>query len=192
MAKNLKYLVMASLLAAIMMCCNSHNARAQQLAIKTNALSFAAGTPTIGLEGVVGEKLSLGVSFMGHYKPYGFRSKFLACSPELRYWFAGRALTREFIGVTVSAAAYNSTIKNYVYDGYSLVVGLTGGYAFNIGKRWNLELSAGLGVAGYMHKRYGVNDHYEAYRGGEAGKMNSWGYKLIPVGLGVTFTYIIM
>ncbi|MCM1502123.1 MAG: DUF3575 domain-containing protein [Bacteroidales bacterium] len=196
MMKNRKNTISLRLLAVAALilsaCLNADKAMAQQLAVKTNALSLAALTPSIGLEGVTGERTSLEVSFFGHYNPYGFKSKFLACQPEFRYWFGGRPLVREFVGVTAAAAAYNSTIRGTVYDGYALIAGITGGYAFNLGKRWNLELTAGVGVAGFAHKRYGVNDNYNSYGDTEAGRINSWGYKIIPVKLGVTFSYIIM
>lgn len=189
----MKHNIMAYVAAAVLsLCLNVHEAAAQQLAVKTNALSLAALTPSVGLEGVIGERTSIGLSFIGHYMPYGMKSKLLVCQPELRYWFGGRPLVREFVGVTVAAAAYNTTIRQYVHDGYALVAGITGGYAFNLGKRWNLELSAGVGVAGFARQRYGVHDNYLHYGTTDAERFNSWGYRIIPVNLGITFSYIIM
>ncbi len=182
----------AAVVAGMLMFLCSHQAGAQQLAIKANALSLAAATPSIGLEGVIGERMSVELSFMGHYRPYGFRSTLLACQPELRYWFGGRPLVREFVGVTLAAAKYNTDFRQFNYDGYALIAGITGGYAFNLGKRWNVELTAGLGVAGFAHERSGVNDNYRLYVADEADRINSWGYRIIPVKLGITFSYIIM
>lgn len=182
----------AAAVAGMLMFLCSHQAGAQQLAIKTNVLSLAAATPTIGLEGVTGERTSVEVSFIGHYNPYGFKSTLLACQPEFRYWFGGRPLVREFVGVTLAAAKYNMGIRQFNYDGYALIAGITGGYAFNLGKRWNVELTAGLGVAGFAHERSGVNDNNRIYGKTDADRVNSWGYRIIPVKLGITFSYIIM
>lgn len=179
-----------TIIAACVLLFNCHQAAAQQFAVKTNALYFVAGSPNLGFEVVTGEHTSVELSFVGHYKPYGLRSVLLACQPEFRYWFSGRPLTREFIGVTAAAVKYNTDFRQLRYDGYSLVAGITGGYAFNLGKRWNVELSAGIGIAGFAHDRRGLNDNTGELQGGD--RFNSWGYKIIPVKLGVCFSYIIM
>lgn len=182
--------VAALIMAACLMLLTSFHAEAQRFAIKTNALSFVAGTPSLGIEGVIGERTSIELSFMGHYKPYGYNSKLILCQPELRYWISGRPLTRAFVGVTAAAVRYNTNFKQYNYDGYSLVAGVTGGYAFMLGRRWNLELTAGVGVAGFIHNRSNIRDNQ--YIDKDIDRYNSWGYKLVPVKLGVSFSYIIM
>lgn len=179
----------AVIIAGCMMLLGSYRAAAQQFIIKTNALSFVAGTPSLGIEGVIGERTSVELSFMGHYKPYGYNSRLILCQPELRYWISGRPLTRAFVGVTLAAARYSTDFKQYNYDGYSLVAGVTGGYAFSLGKRWNLELTAGMGIAGFLHDRSALRDN--RYVDGDADRYNSWGYKIVPVKLGVNFSYII-
>ncbi len=189
---NRQIFAAAVLSVLLAFCLNVQKAGAQQLALKANALTWAALTPSIGIEGVVGEKTSVGLMFMGHINPYGIKSKFLACQPEFRYWFGGRPLVREFIGVTAAAVAYNTTLRGQVYDGYSFVAGLTGGYAFNLGKRWNLELTAGLGIATFFHKQYSAGDNYPAYERPGSDEVNSHGYRIIPVNLGITFSYIIL
>lgn len=95
--------------------------------------------------------------------------------------------------------ADKSTGMRYVYDGNAISLGIVGGYSFILGKknskdkvnRWRLELCGGFSFLGFLQKRYNINDSYDDYFVGEPVKANSWGYKLFPAKLGVTFTYII-
>ena len=169
----------------------SFKANAQQIGVKTNALMWATLTPNLGCEVVVGERSSLELSVMGHYKPYGVDSKLFAVQPEYRYWFSGRPMTREFVGVTAMITDYNMAIRNHVYDGYAASAGLVGGYCFNLGLRWRLELCGGFSLLFFRQKQYYRHDNYDDYFIGQTPPANSWGYKLFPAKLGVTFTYII-
>lgn len=169
----------------------SSKASAQQIGVKTNALMWATLTPNLGCEVVVGQRSSLDLSVFGHYKPYGVDSKIFAVQPEYRYWFSGRPMTREFVGVSVMVADYDMTVRSHVYDGYAVSLGIIGGYAFSLGRKWRLELCGGLAVLGFHHKQYYRQDNYDDYFVGQDAPANSWGYKLFPAKLGVTFTYII-
>ena len=60
-----------------------------------------------------------------------------------------------------------------------------------MGKRWNLELFGGFGALLFHQKQYHADDHYDDYFVDEAVQANAWGYKLFPIKLGVTFSYII-
>lgn len=166
-------------------------AGAQQIAVRANALNWALCTPDIGVDIVTGEHTSVEISAFGHYRPYGMDSRLFVFQPEFRYWFNGRPLVREFVGVAAFAATYDMTVSNHVYDGDAVALGITGGYVFTLGRRWNLELSGGVGVLGFRQKQYYRHDNYDDYFVGEAVKANSWGYKLFPVKLGVLFIYII-
>ena len=178
-----------TVLAVIVLLMNSAgNAHAQQLGIKTNALQWAAMTPNLGCEFVVLEHSSVDVSMFGHYKPYGLDSKLFAVQPEYRYWFNGRPMIREFVGVSLMGATYDVTVRDRVYDGIAASVGITGGYAFLIGNRWRLELCGGVGLLFFTQKQYYRNDDYYLDKTIPA---DSWGYKLFPSKLGVSFTYII-
>lgn len=169
----------------------SSKASAQQIGVKTNALMWATLTPNLGCEVVVGQRSSLELSVFGHYKPYGVDSKIFAVQPEYRYWFGGRPMTREFVGVSAMVADYDMTVRSHVYDGYAGSLGIIGGYAFSLGRKWRLELCGGLAVLGFHHKHYYRQDNYDDYFVGQDAPANSWGYKLFPAKLGVTFTYII-
>lgn len=167
-------------------------ARAQIVAVKTNALSWVACTPDLGFEFITGEHTSFALSAFGHYNPYGaWKSKMVTLQPEFRYWFNGRPLTREFIGATAAISTYDTQIARNVYRGDAIALGLTGGYVFSLGKRWGFELSGGVGVLLFRHKQYNQGDNYDDYFVQEATKVNNWGYKLFPVKLNAGFIYII-
>ena len=190
---NMIYKRLAVILVAVgaMLVC-SNEAKAQQVAVKTNALFWAAMTPNIGCEIVTGEHTSFELSAMGHWRPFDLPSKLVSIQPEFRYWFNGRPMTREFVGVTSMIAAYDMTVaKKYVYNGNALMLGLVGGYVFALSDHWNFELCGGFGVLGFKQKQYYINDNYDDYFVDEAVKANSMGYKLFPAKLGVSFSYII-
>ena len=187
---------------AVALLLSSVESKAQQFGVKTNALMWGALTPNAGVEIVVGERSSL--DFSAFYKPrYSptmgafFNSRIIGFQPEYRYWFNGRPMTREFIGATAMIVDYDLSSKDratgmkYVYDGNALSLGIIGGYSFILGDHWRLELCGGFAVLGFLQKRYNINDNYDDYFVGEPVKANSWGYKLFPAKLGVSFTYII-
>ena len=173
----------------LMMCCGE--VRAQHLAIKSNLLMDAALTPNLGLEVVTGEHSSVEVSVFGNHKPYGLHSTLIGIQPEYRFWFNGRPMIREYVGATALFTSYDIGLGKQVFDGDAAGLGISGGYAFMIGKRWNLELAGGFGVLFFHHKQYHKDDNYDDYFVDEAVKANAWGYKLFPIRLGVTISYII-
>ena len=166
-------------------------ANAQQVAIKTNALMWTVLTPNLGCEVVLGERGSLDISAFGHYKPYGVDSKIIAVQPEYRYWFSGRPMVREFVGISTMVVGYDLNIKNQVYDGYAVSAGLVGGYSFLLGEKWRFELCGGISLLFFSQKQHYKDDNYNDYFIEQVPTANSLGYKLFPAKLGVTFTYII-
>ena len=173
----------------LMMCCGE--VRAQHLAIKTNALMDVAMTPNFGLEMVTGEHSSIEISVFGTHSPSGLHFNLLGLQPDYRFWFNGRPMIREYVGVTALITTYDIGLGKRVYDGDAAGLGITGGYAFMLSKRWNLELSGGFGLIGFHQKQYHRDDNYDDYFVDEVVKANAWGYKLFPMKLGVSFSYII-
>ncbi len=169
----------------------SVSASAQQIAVKTNLLSDVVLTPSLGLELVTGEHMSLDFTFYGNYIPFWVNSTVLAFQPECRYWFNGRPMTREYIGIAALATIYDIALGKYVYDGEAAGGGFTGGYVFNLTDRWNVELSGGVGVLFFNQKQYYRDDNYDDYVSGSGPQANVWGYKLLPIKLGVSVSYII-
>lgn len=159
--------------------------QAQLLALKTDALLDCAMTPNLGFELVTGEKTSLNASVFGNYKPWGLDMKMVGILPEFRYWFNGRPLVREFIGLSALGVTYDMTWGKEKYKGDAAGVGITFGYAFYLSPHWCLECHAGLGAVYYSHKHHYIEDYKvkDLY--------NANGYALVPYKVGVSFTYII-
>ena len=102
---------------------------AQQVAVKTNGLSLLAGVPNLGCELVVGERSSIDLSVYGGYKPYGADIKIIGVQPEYRYWFNGRPMVREYIGISALGASHDINWGKHIYEGDAVVIGITMGYS---------------------------------------------------------------
>lgn len=135
----------------------------QNLAIKTNILYDATATVNIGAEIGLAPKWTLDLS--GNLNAWSkdnlTKWKHWMVQPEARYWFCDR-FSRHFIGTHLIGGAFNlggiennisflgtdfSVLRDHRYQGYAFGAGVAYGYAFILGKRWNLELELG---AGYM------------------------------------------
>lgn len=165
--------------------------KAQLLAVKTDAFKLAVMTPNLGLEVVSSDKTSLGVDLFGNYKPWGKDMKMLCVQPELRYWFNGRPMVREYIGLSALGATYDITWGKHIYQGEALGLGLTFGYVLDIAKRWNIEFYGGFGPVFYSQKQYYVGDNYEDYETEGISEDNAKGYSLLPTKLGISISYIL-
>lgn len=108
--KYSKTLLLSAVIAAISLL-RAENASAQLLAVKANAAMYAVMTPNLSFEMVTGERTSVDFSIFGHAKPYGKDSRMIGLQPQFKYWFAGRPLVREYVGVMALALAYDSTWK---------------------------------------------------------------------------------
>ena len=163
---------MAAALGLLLAVAFPRTAAAQRLAVKANALSWAALSPNLGLEVITGERTSVALSVMGTWKPFGLPEKVLALQPEFRFWFNGRPLTREYVGICAFATTYDLVLgtgarQTNVFRGDALALGVSGGHVFNMGKRWCFELSGGVGVMLFRQKQYFDGDNYENYFIGE-------------------------
>ncbi len=188
MRQYIKILAVACVSLVAML--GSGDAHAQRIAVKTNALTWGALTPNVGVEVVTGERTSIDLSFMGHINPYGMTSKMLSFQPEFRYWFNGRPMINQYVGVTVMATTYEMILRERMRDGNSLGLGLTGGYILALGKKFNIEFSGGIGFAYFRQKQYYMETN-EDYFLNVPERSNAVGYKMLPVDLGITLTYII-
>lgn len=192
--KTYKCLVAVCAMILLFLAGGRQEVHAQQVGVKTNALMWAGLTPNLGCEVVVGEHASIDLSTFGNVLSFGpsdkpsFASKLLAFQPEFRYWFNGRPMVREYIGVAAMIANYDVTANKYVYNGNAVSLGLTGGYSFILGADWRLEVCGGFGLLFFNQKQYSITNDYYVDKSKAA---NAWGYKLFPPKLGVTFTYII-
>ena len=162
---------------------------AQQIAVKTNGLMFAAMMPNVGCEFVVGERSSIDISAFGAVNIYGNKAQIIGLMPEYRYWFNGRPMTREFVGISALGTSYDITWGDNIYQGDAAGAGVTFGYALNLSKGLNVEFHGGFGAVYFKQKQYYKNDNLEDYTNGTA-QANATGYKLLPIKIGVSISYI--
>ena len=140
-----------------------NSAKAQDVAIKTNLLYDATATVNIGVEVGLAPKWTLDLSGNLNAWNYDENTKWRhwMAQPEARYWFCDR-FSRHFIGFHAIGGQYNfGGIENNIsflgtnfkeltdkrYQGWGLGAGVAYGYAFILGKHWNLELELGVGYA---------------------------------------------
>ncbi|NDV56949.1 DUF3575 domain-containing protein [Bacteroides sp. 519] len=154
------------------------------VALKTNILYGATLTPNLALEIGLGKKTTL--EFGGGYNFYepssGKHWKHWLVQPEFRYWFCER-FNGTFLGIHALGGEYNfakinlplavfDDLKDYRYEGHYYGGGISIGYQWILGKRWNFEASVG---AGYVRVHY---DKYRCTSCGSAidtGTKNYWG-----------------
>ena len=167
-------------------------ARGQMIAASTDALWLATTSPNLGLELVVGERSTLGLNALWTRKPLGKDVQIKALQPELRYFFSGRPMYREFVGIGAIGAIYDITWAGKVYDGTAVGAGLTFGYVLPLTRRLNLDFHAGFGMIFYKQKEYFVGDNYDAEYiiNGEL-SANATGYYLLPTRFGISLSYIL-
>ena len=198
-------IIVATLLGAFVGTIGSANA--QKLAVKSNLLYWTTATPNIGVEVALADRWTLEVA--GGYNPWTFnkeknlKAKHWLVSPEVRYWFCEN-FHGHFIGINGNYAQFNisgmpipkafyefrssasneGSYKQARINGWAVGAGVTYGYQFILSRRWNLELTAGLGVW------YTEYDRFESRKCGlfeQAVRKHAFG----PTSLGVSFIYLI-
>lgn len=134
---------------------------AQKVGIKTNLLYDATATVNLGVEVGLHQRWTLDVSgnFNAWSRNESTKWKHWLVQPEARYWFCDR-FAGHFVGAHLLVGAFNfgninnkikflgsdfSQLSNYRYQGYGYGAGVCYGYAFLLGKHWNLELELGVG-----------------------------------------------
>lgn len=133
----------------------------QKFAVKTNALYWATATPNLGVEFGVGERVTIGLE--GGYNPFTFSDyrkwKHYLIEPEVRYWLCER-FNGHFFGLHTGFVEYNvaklpllysKQSRHLRYEGWLTGVGVSYGYQWILGGRWNLEAELGVG---YIHTNY--------------------------------------
>ena len=140
------------------------NSVAQRVAIKSNSPYLVTGTPNLALEVALSPKLTFDISY--GINPFTFKDnkkwKHWLLQPEMRYWLCER-FYGSFIGLHVGATEYNlnrvniPTVKDaqkYRYEGWAVLGGLSYGYSWILGGRWNMEASLGMGVIHTDYKKF--------------------------------------
>ena len=181
------------IIAVIAFLASLSSASAQKLGVKTNTLYLATTTPTIGVEIAMAPRWTLELE--GGYNPWtidvdqNIKIKHWLVSPEVRYWFCN-SFQGHFMGLNADYAQFNigglpvSNFKNTRIEGWAAGAGLTYGWAYPISRRWNMELTCGLGVW------YTEYDQYESRKCGLF-QQSVEKFALGPTALGISFIYMI-
>ena len=186
MENTFKYILIIILLLG-----GTSTLQAQKIAVKTDALMLAAMTPNVSGELIVGERTSVCLTAFGNTKPWGKDIKMVGVIPELRYWFNGRPLIRQYVGIAALGTHYDITWKEDMYQGDALGAGISFGHAWRLGRRIALECYASCSAVYFNHKHYNVNDNFEDYEQFDDKHNKVNGIKIMPTKIGVSLTYII-
>lgn len=149
---------MKKLLAVIILLNASVAARAQMLALKTNALMDAGMVPNIGLEIATGNRTSLCANGFASWNIYGMKAEAYGVIPEFRYWLSGITFSKLFIGAGATLAHYDVTAAGTNYRGSAYGAGLSIGYDCWLSKHFSVEFHGGAGMYYYHHARTGEHD----------------------------------
>lgn len=170
----------------VLMACFAAEASAQRVALKTNALYWAAATPNVGLELRVNRHVTFNFEgAVNRLKVGKYNTRGKAFTPELRYWFSARPQTGHFIGIMGAAVNYNVLVADQHHDGDIFGGGLTYGYSFVLGRHWSLEATLGGGI-GYRREQ-----DYNGLTEPRPVGMNVKKWQVLPLKAGVSFVYII-
>ena len=138
----------------------------QKWGVKTNLLYDVTTTMNFGVEFRLAPCWTLDVS--GNYNPWTLdkgdnkKMKHYLVQPEVRYWLC-KSFQGHFFGVHAGFSEFNfskmrvpflpSSTRHHRYEGYALLGGVSYGYSWILGRRWNLEATVG---GGYIYFDYDV------------------------------------
>lgn len=144
--------------------------KAQNVAVKTNLINDAFLSPNLGIETGLAPRWTLDVTgqFNAWTLSHDRRWKHWALQPEVRYWFCDR-WAGHFVGAHLHGGQYNiggfdgrlhflgtdaRKLKDTRYQGWFVGAGVAYGYAWILGRHWNLEAEIGLGYSYTRYDRY--------------------------------------
>ena len=175
-------------------------ASAQKVALKTNLLYDATATVNAGIEIGLAPRWTLDISgtFNDWTMSHNRKWKHWLVQPEARYWFCER-FSGHFIGIHAHGGEYNfGNLKNGIkflgsdfskltdnrYQGWYVGGGLSYGYAWILGKHWNLEAELGIG---YIYTRF---DKYPCAECGEKIEEDASHHYFGPTKLALSIVYL--
>ncbi len=173
-------------LALALLALVSGGAYAQRVAVKSNALYWAAASPNLGVEFRLSRHFTLNVEAAANPFQFGkdIQPYFAGLTPEVRYWFEARPHARHFIGAMALGSIYDIRFKEKCHEGTAFGAGLTYGYSFVLSSRWSVETTVGAGVLRYKERRYDAGSAAPA-------RTNNERVAFAPLKLGVSFVYLI-
>ena len=141
-------------------------ANAQKVGIKTNLISDIVTSPSLGVEFKMAPKWTFDLSGqVNFWNIHERRWRHWMVMPEARVWYC-EAFQGSFWALHVLGGQYNvGNIKNSVkflgsdfsqmtdhrFQGWAAGAGIGYGYAWILGKHWNLEAELGIG---WIYTRY--------------------------------------
>lgn len=160
---------------------------AQKIAVKNNLFYDAALTPNLAVE--IGLDTRTTLDLGGGYNWYDLdkdknkKFKHWLVQPEIRFWSCER-FNGFFWGIHAHGGEFNVSnikmpfdamkwLRDNRYEGHFYGGGVSAGYQWIIGKRWNLEASIGGGYARYSYDKYDAHD--ECSDCTESKDKNYWG-----------------
>ncbi len=165
----MKRRILILIMAAVTMVA-AQRMQAQDVGIKTNLVADGLLSPNLGVEVGLAPKWTL--DFTGEYNGWKLsherRWKHWLVMPEARYWLCDR-FSGHFFGVEAHGGQYNiggfdgkwnmlgtdaRKLKDTRYQGWFVGGGITYGYAWILGRHWNLEAEIGLGYSYTRYDRY--------------------------------------
>ena len=148
----------------------SSTAEAQDINVKTNVLADAFLNVNAGVEIGLAPRWTLDVA--GYYNGWTLshdrKWKHWMVQPEARYWFCDR-FAGHFLGFHAHGGQYNvgglkngisflgsdlSKLSDYRYQGWFVGAGVAYGYAWILGRHWNLEAEIGFGYAYTQYDKF--------------------------------------
>ncbi len=149
---------MKKLLIVCLLALGSITAGAQTVGIKTNLLYLGTATPNLGIEFGMGKRFTL--SLAGGYNPVKLKATETS-TPSIEHWLGDAEVRfwtcKRFDGLFIGLQGlYGDYIiedmplielpEKYRYDGTAYGGGIVFGNHWALGRRWGVELSAGVGV----------------------------------------------
>lgn len=142
---------------------------AQKVAIKTNLISDAVTSPSLGVEFKMKPKWTFDLTGqLNAWNIHERRWRHWMVQPEARYWIC-EAFQGSFFGVHAIGGQYNignidnnikflgsdfSKLKDHRYQGWGVGAGIAYGYDWILGRHWNLEAEIGIGWIYTWYDRY--------------------------------------
>ena len=172
---------------------------AQNWAVKTNLLSDATASVSLGVEAGLSPRWTVDVS--GSFNGWTFHDnkkwKHWLVQPELRYWLCER-FNGHFFGAHLLGGIYNlgnidadfkwlgtdfGQLKEHRFEGWMVGAGIGYGYQWLLSRRWSLEAEIGLG---YIYTRA---DKYECAHCGDKKENDEPHHYLGPTKAAVSLIY---
>lgn len=141
-------------------------ASAQKVAVKTNFLYDALLTANLGVELKLSDVTTL--DLVGGWNQWKLNEnkqwKHWLAQPEFRLWLC-ESFNGSFFGLHALGGVYSvSSVKlpfglvpelaNHKYEGHFIGAGISFGYQWVLGNKWNLEASIGAGYARIYYEKF--------------------------------------